>query len=181
MCKPLLVAALLLAAACGSSGGSSGGSSSGSTPSPQRVASVDACSLVTASEASSAVGSPLTNLTAEGGGVQMPGLCIYGASGSSSTVFVYAQVYPDATTANAVQPNQVAGALAGQLGVTNAHAVSGIGDKAFEYTASGSAGSGMAIFVFRYNVVMMLAVDPTSDSSTIEKLARTAVGRLVVS
>ena len=55
-----------------------------------------------------------------------------------------------------------------------------IGDKAFEYTASGSAGGGIAIFVFRYNVVMMIAVDPTSTPSTIEQLARTAVGRLVL-
>lgn len=109
----------------------------------------------------------------------MPGLCVYGASGSTSSVFVFAQVYPDATAANAVQPDQVAAALAGQLGVSNAHSVKGIGDKAFEYTASGSAGGGIAIFVFRYNVVMMIAVDPTSDPSKIEQLARNAVGRLV--
>jgi hypothetical protein len=177
---PILLAAILLAAACGSSSATS----SGSTPTPAvsrapHVASVDACKLVTADEASAAVGSPLTNLAATGGGVQIPGACIYGASGSSSAVFVYAQVYPDATAADAVQPDQVAAILAGQLGVTNAHSVSGIGDKAFEYSAAGSAGGGMAIFVFRYNVVMMIAVDPTSSSSTIEQLARTAVGRLV--
>jgi hypothetical protein len=173
------LAAVLLAAACGSPTGSS----SGTTPTPTlnkalHVASVDACTLVTASEASAAVGSPLTDLGATGG-VQIPGACIYGASGSSSVVFVYAQVYPDATTANAVQPDQVAAALAGQLGVTNAHSVTGVGDKAFEYTASGTAGGGIAIFVFRYNVVMMIAVDPTTNSSTVEQLARTAVSRLV--
>jgi hypothetical protein len=66
------------------------------------------------------------------------------------------------------------------MGVSNAHQVTGIGDKAFEYTASGSAGGGIAIFVFRYNVVLMIAVDPTSTPSTIEQLARTAVGRLVI-
>jgi hypothetical protein len=173
------LAAVLLAAACGSPTGSS----SVTTPTPTlnkalHVASVDACTLVTASEASAAVGSPLTDLGATGG-VQIPGACIYGASGSSSVVFVYAQVYPDATTANAVQPDQVAAALAGQLGVTNAHSVTGVGDKAFEYTASGTAGGGIAIFVFRYNVVMMIAVDPTTNSSTVEQLARTAVSRLV--
>ncbi len=174
-----LLAAVLLATACGSSGDTS----SGSTPSPKgalHVTAVDACTLVTANEASAAVGSPMTNLGATGG-AQVPGACIYGASGSSSTVFVYAQVYPDATTANAVQPNQVAAALAGALGVSNAHQVNGIGDKAFEYTASGTAGGGLAIFVFRYNVVMMIAADPTSDSGTIEQLARTAVSRLVAS
>jgi hypothetical protein len=30
-----------------------------------------------------------------------------------------------------------------------------------------------------YNVVMLIAVDPTSTPSTIEQVARTAVGRLV--
>jgi hypothetical protein len=45
--------------------------------------------------------------------------------------------------------------------------------------ASGSAGGGIAIFVFKYNVVMLIAVDPTSTPSAIEQLARTAVGRLV--
>ncbi len=142
------------------------------------MASVDACTLITANEASAAVGSPVTNLGATGG-VQIPGACIYGASGSSSVVFVYAQVYPDATTANAVQPDQVAAALAGQLGVANAHSVTGIGDKALEYSASGTAGGGLAIFVFKYNVVMLIAVDPTTNSSTVEQLARTAVSRLV--
>ncbi len=177
---PVLLAAILLAAACGSPGGTS---SSGSTPTPtnQKVASVDACTLVTASEASAAVGTPVINLMAEGGGVQIPGACIYGASGSSSSVFVYAQVYPDTTTADAVQPDQIAAILAGQLGVTNAHSVNGIGDKAFEYSATGSAGGGIAIFVFKANVVMMIAVDPTTSSSAIEQLARTALGRLVFS
>jgi hypothetical protein len=181
--KSSLLAGVLLAAACGSSGQTSSGSSPTPAPSTNKalhVATVDACTLVTADEASAAVGSPLTNLAATSP-VQIPGACIYGASGSSSTVFVYAQVYPDATTANAVQPDQVAAALAGQLGVTNAHSVSGIGDKAFEYTASGTAGGGIAIFAFKYNVVMMLAVDPTSNSSTVEQLARTAIGRLVAS
>jgi hypothetical protein len=78
-----------------------------------------------------------------------------------------------------VQPDQVAAALAGQMGITNSHSVTGIGDKAFEYTATGSAGAGIAIFVFKANVVMMIAVDPTSTSGTIEQLARTAVSRLV--
>jgi hypothetical protein len=182
----VVLAMIVMAAACGGStpSGSSGDTSKKSSPTSvsqaQHVAAVDSCTLVTADEASAAVGSPLTNLSASGGGVQMPGLCIYGASGSSSVVFVFAQVYPDATAAGAVQPDQVAAALAGQMGVSNAHQVTGIGDKAFEYTASGSAGGGIAIFVFRYNVVLMIAVDPTSTPSTIEQLARTAVGRLVI-
>lgn len=183
VCKFSLLAAVLLAAACGSSSQTSSGSTPTPTPPSNKalhVATVDACTLVTADEASAAVGSPLTNLAATSP-VQIPGACIYGASGSSSTVVVYAQVYPDATAANAVQPDQVAAALAGQVGVTNAHSVNGIGDKAFEYTATGTAGGGVAIFVFKYNVVMMLLVDPTTNSATVEQLARTAVGRLVAS
>jgi hypothetical protein len=147
---------------------------------PQHVASADACTLVTADDASAAVGSPLTNLAAAGG-VNIPGACIYGASGSSTAVFVFAQVYPDASTANAVEPDKMAAAFGAQFGVSNAKAVNGIGDKAFEYTATGSAGGGIAIFVFKYNVIMWIIVDPASDPAVIERLARTAVGRLVVS
>ena len=180
----VVVAAILLAAACGGSAATSSSGETSKKASPtvsreQHVATVDACTLVTADEASAAVGTPLTNLGASGGGAQVPGACIYGASNSSSVVFVYAQAYPDATAAQAVQPDQIAAALAGQFGVSNAHAVNGIGDKAFEYSASGSAGGGLAIFVFRYNVVMMIAIDPASNPSTVEQLARTAVGRLV--
>ncbi len=159
---PLLGAALL-AAACG--GPSNTASSSPSpTTSSQHIASVDACTLVTAAEASA--------------GVQIPGACIYGSSESSAGVFVYAQVYPDTTTADAVQPDQIATILAGQLGVANAHSVSGIGDKAFEYTATGSGENGIAIFVFKANVVMMIVVNPTTNSASVEQLARTAVSRL---
>jgi hypothetical protein len=182
-----LVATVLLVMACGGSSDTSSSSSSspnGGRPTlpslEKNVASVDACTLVTQDEASAAVGAPMTNLGSTGG-VQIPGACIYGASGSSDAVFVFAQVYPDTTTADAVQPDTVAAALAGRLGVTNAHTVNGIGDKAFEYGATGTAGGGIAIFVFRYNVVMMIAVDPTSDSGKVEQLARNAVSRLVTS
>jgi hypothetical protein len=187
---PVILAALVLAAACGPTCGSSTSSSGGSTPAtslkatpvvqqPQHVASADACTLVTAEEASAAVGTPVTSLA--GAGVQIPGACIYGASGSSSAVFIFAQVYPDSAAANAVQPDQMAAAFASQFGVSNAKTVNGIGDKAFEYTATGSAGGGIAIFVFKYNVIMWIIVDPASDPSVIERLARTAVSRLVVS
>jgi hypothetical protein len=188
---PVVLAALLLAAACGPTCGSSTSSSSGSTPAtsikatpvverPQHVATVDPCTLVTADEASAAAGSTLTNLAATGG-VQIPGACIYGASDSSTAVLVFAQAYPDASAASAVQPDQMAAAFGAQFGVSNAKTVTGIGDKAFEYTATGAAGGGIAIFVFKYNVIMWIIVDPASDPSVIERLARTAVGRLVVS
>ena len=175
-----LVIACLVAAACGGSSSSTAGSSSEkASPTPTKatqVSSVDACSLVTASEASAATGATLTNLSSSGG-AQIPGACFYGSSGSQSAVIVFAQVYPDSSTADAVAPDQIAAALSGQYGVSNAKAVQGIGDKAFEYTASSSAGGGIAIFVFKANVVLMIIVSPSTDSTKVEGLARTAVGR----
>ncbi len=56
--------------------------------------------------------------------------------------------------------------------------VTGIGDKAFEYTASTQQGGGIAIFVFKANVVIMIVMSPSQDSNAIELVARTAVGRL---
>src|SRR3989442_3211741 len=111
-----LVTVCLLVTACGGSAGSTSNSSTGATPSPTRAAhvnSVDACSLVTASEASAAAGSTVTNLSAAGGG-QTPGICIYGSSDSSASVFVFAQVYPDEMTADSISPEQMAAVLNGQ-------------------------------------------------------------------
>jgi hypothetical protein len=174
-----LLAVCLLMAACGGSASSSSNSSTGATPSPTKSAhvnSVDACTLVTASEASTAAGSTVTNLSASAGG-QTPGICIYGNSDSSASVFVFAQVYPDETTADSISPEQIAAVLNGQMGVTNAKVVHGIGDKAFEYTATSTSGGGIAIFVFKANVVLMIVVSPTTDSAKVEALARTAVSR----
>lgn len=177
------VAAVLLAAACAaptSTASSSPSPSPSHSPSPQLIASVAACSLVTLAEASTAAGLTLNDLAAAG--VTIPGACIYGdTAGSTSTfVFVFAQVYPDATAAGAVDPNQVAAVLSGQLNMSgsNAHLVTGIGDKAVEYTATGSSGSGIVIFVFKTNVVMMIALIPTTNANVVEQLARTAVSRL---
>jgi len=177
--RVIVLAFCLLLAACGGSATSTSNSSAGVTPSPTqaaRVNSVDACTLVTAAEASAAAGSTVTNLSAGAGG-QTPGICVYGSSDSSASVFVFAQVYPDATTADSISPEQMAAVLNGQMGVANAKVVTGIGDKAFEYTATSSAGGGIAIFVFKANVVLMIAVSPTTDSTKVEALARTAVGR----
>jgi hypothetical protein len=178
--------ALLLLAACGDSSSSAANGTNSEdqhspSPSPvQHVASVDACSLITADEASKATGATLTNLAGTGG-VSIPGACIYGASESSASVFVYAQVYADASAANAVQADQIAAALAGRIAFSDAHPVSGIGDKALEYTATGSGGSGLAMFVIKANAVILLSVNPDTDSSVIENLARGALSRLVYS
>jgi len=168
--------AVLVAICAISACGGSSSSSSSSSPSPSLIASVDACSLVTAAEASAAAGATLTNIA----GVSTPGTCFYGEQGGSAGVFVYAQVYRDAATANAVTAQQISAALGAQVGngATSGKEVSGIGDKAFEFTAAGNAGNGMAIIVFKANVVMMILVDPSTSPGTIEKLAKTAVSRL---
>jgi hypothetical protein len=93
-------------------------------------------------------------------------------------VFVYAQAYPDASSADSISPDQMAAAFQGQFGITNAKSVTGIGDKAFEYTSTSSGGSGVVIFVFKSNVVMFIVVSPTTDSTKVEALARIAVGNL---
>jgi stage V sporulation protein SpoVS len=90
---------------------------------------------------------------------------------------IFAQVYPDSTTATAVSPEQIAAALNGAYGVSNAKPVSGIGDKAVEYTLTG-AQAGTVIFVFKSNVVLVIVVTPAPSSTAIEGLARTAAGRL---
>jgi hypothetical protein len=129
-----------------------------------------------ATDASTAAGSTLTNPGS--GGPQIPGACVYTSSESASSVVVFAQVYPDSTTAQGVSPEQIAAALNGAYGVNNAKPVSGIGDKAVEYTLSG-AQNGTVIFVFKSNVVLMIVMTPApSNPTAIEDLARTAAGRL---
>jgi len=94
-------------------------------------------------------------------------------------VIVYAQVLADQAAADAMQPDQIIAALGGQVGVSNAKTVTGIGDKAFEYTSnSTTSGAGVAIFVFRYNVVLMIVMGPSTDSNAIEAMAKAAVDRI---
>ena len=174
-----LVAMSLLAAACGSSTTDNSPAPTPSPSGPALITSVDACKLVTDADASAATGSTMTNM-ASSGGVSIPGACIYSNSDNSATVLVFAQTYPDATTADSVSADQIAAALQGQYGISNSRAVTGIGDKAFEYTATGTtaSSSGEAIFVFKSNVVFMILMSPSTDAGKVEGLARTAVGRL---
>lgn len=128
---PALLAGLLFISACGGPSPSA----SAASPSPSKealITSVNACQLVTATEASTAVGTTVTNVSASSG-ISIPGACVYVSADGASTVFVYAQTYPDANTADAVSADQVAAALNGQYGISDAKSVSGIGDKAFEY------------------------------------------------
>jgi hypothetical protein len=173
----LLAAAGLFVGACGSTSPSSTSSASPSpTPTPKvtLITSVNACTLVAAADASTAAGTTVSNLA----GTSVPGACIYGSSDGATTVVVFAQAYADVGSANAVSPEQMAAALNGAYGIANAKVVSGIGDKAVEYSLTGAASGGVVIFVFKSNVVIMIAVSPAADPSAVEQLARTAVGRL---
>ena len=176
----LAATAALLLAGCGSTNSSS---SSGSTSSPSAsptkaglIAKADACTLVTADDASAAVGTTVTNMS---GGAATAGICAYGTADGQATVIALAQVYPDSTTAGNVSPQQLSAALNGAYGIGTAKVVTGIGDKAVEYSLNAASGtSGIVIFVFKANVVLMIAITPTSDSTKIEQLARTAIGKL---
>lgn len=180
MKKLVLAIATFALCACGSSStGSAGGTSPSPSPSEQHIASVDACSLVTTAEASAAAGATLTNFTASLPQA-IPGVCFYGEQNGSSGVIVYAQVYPDTATADNVTAAEFSAGLQAQIGsgATSAKEVSGIGDKAYEFTSNGSAGAGIAIIVIKANVIFMIAVDPSTSPGTVEGLAKTAVGRL---
>src|SRR6202035_4601766 len=110
--------------------------------------SVDACTLVTATDASTAAGTTVANMGATSG-VTIPGACFYLSSDGKTTVLIFAQAYPDTTTAQAVSPETIAAGInVGAGGVTNAKPVSGIGDKAVEYS---SGTDGTVIFVFKSN------------------------------
>jgi hypothetical protein len=172
----VVAAAGLLIGACGSTSSSSSESHSPS-PSPQAklISNVDACKLVTATDASTAAGTTVTNLSS---GAQVAAACLYGSSDGTTSVEVFAEAYPDSTTARAISPEQIAAAINSGAGVANAKAVSGIGDKAVEYSLTTPGASGIVIFAFKSNVVVMIAVTPASDPTKIEQLARTAVGNL---
>ena len=176
----LVAAAGLLIGACGSSNSPSASSSGSHSPSPSSqatlISNVDACKLVTASDASTAAGATVTNFG--GAGATPTGACIYASSDGTASVIVFAQAYPDSTSAEAVSPAQIAAAINNGAGVTNAKAVTGIGDKAVEYSTTAGGGNGSVIFVFKSNVVMMIAVTPAPSSTALEQLARNAVGKL---
>jgi hypothetical protein len=176
-----LVAAVgLLVAACGASNSPSASSSSSSgshtaSPSAKLISNVDACTLVTTADASTATGTTVASLSS---GAQIPGACLYGSSDGTTSVVVFAEAYPDSATADAISPEQIAAAINSGAGVANAKAVSGIGDKAVEYSMTSSSANGIVIFAFKSNVVVMIAVTPAIDPTKIEQLARTAVGKL---
>ena len=181
-CLVFAVAAMFLAG-CGSSSTAAFSPS----PSPSAKASgssskangVDPCALVTAGDASSAAGKQVANLVSMGAPV-IPGACFYGTQKGTASVFVYTQVYRDAATAGAVTVEEFQSAVSSQIGQSSKDSkdVGGIGDRAYEFTVKNKSGSGIAILVFKGNVVFLIALDPTNNESAVENLAKTAVTRL---
>jgi len=177
------LAAVAISACGGPSSGST--SSSQSTPTPAKQASKnltlpDICTLVTTDDAAKIWNVDKTQVMNMGSAAGA-GLCIYGNQASPQDgLLVIGQSYPDATSAQAVQPEQLAAIYSRLYGISNAKSVSGIGDKAFEYTTTSAAtgSSGAAIFVFKANILIMIILSPASDTSGVESLARTALSRL---
>jgi hypothetical protein len=124
-----------------------------------------------------ATGTTVTNLAGTSG-ASIPGACFYSTADGSTSVLVFGEVYPDASTAAAVSPETMAAMMNGSVGIANAKVVNGIGDKAVEYTTTSSSGNGAVIFVFKSNVVIFIALTPAPDTTGVEKLATIAVGRL---
>jgi hypothetical protein len=168
----------LLVFACGSSNSSSKASV---TPSPSAkaklITTVDACTLVTAADASAATGVTVTDIGAASG-TQTSGSCLYGSADFTTSVIVVAQVYPSASSAASISPEKLAAALKGVNASGTAKIVTGIGDKAVEYTFASSGTGGTMIFVFKSNVVITIIITPSTDPTAVESLARTAVSRL---
>jgi hypothetical protein len=184
----LLAVVGLVFSSCGSCGSPTSSSTSSNspeshspTPSPKAtlISKVDACMLVTIADVLTATGLTVTSLAGTSG-ASIPGACFYATADSSTTVLVFAQTYPDASSAAAVSPETMAAALNGAVGIANAKVVNGIGDKAVEYTSTSGAGSGAVIFVFKSNVVLFIDITPitATDTTGLEKLATIAVGKL---
>ena len=171
-------AVAVLAAGCGESGGTSSTSSPTPSPSPSptptpavHIAAVDACALVSAAAAATAFGGTFQS---SGGS----GICTYSGS-NGTTMVIFGEVLPDSSTADAVQPQQLAASFNGAYTISNSKALPGTGDKAIEYTASSNGQTGTVIFIFKANVVLMMIVQPApTDTTSFESLAKAAADGL---
>lgn len=179
----VIVAAATSIAACASSAVASNTTAPSASPSAgasqAKAQAPDPCSLVTANEASAAAGKTLVNDVSIGA-ARITGGCFYGARGTSTGVYVYMQVFPNAAIANGVTVKQFQTVMSGQLGnaTGDARELGGFGDRAYEFTAKGNAGTGIAIVVFKGNVVFLVALEPSSSSSPVQGLARMAASRV---
>lgn len=106
-------------------------------------------------------------------------MCTYASADGTQSLLVFGEVLPDASAAAQVQPDQLAQQYNAAYGITNAKTLSGVGDKAVEYSLNSGAQTGTIIFIFKSNVVLMLILQPTpSDTSGLEKLAKAAADNL---
>jgi hypothetical protein len=175
-CTGVLAASALMAAACGSAndpapGGPShpASSSSASTQTSSPAATpgnsvADACSLITAGQASTALGQETGAGASSGSG----GQCTYTASAGDLTVI--ATQYPDGSTAGSSFNGTRTAAMGGVPGFQD---VSGIGDHAF------LTSTGLIEFVKGSVVVIIQALgtgNPTAGMMT--SLGQAAAGRL---
>jgi hypothetical protein len=192
--RPRIVSALavlgaMVFVACGGSGSSSTASSQ-SSPSPilntthttKNLTLPDVCTLVTADDVAKIWNVDKSQVATVSTG-SASGLCLYGlnsASNAQNGLLILGQSYPDAATAQAVQPDQLSSLYSQFYGISNARSVSGIGDKAFEYNTTSTAGGtpGAAIFAFKSNILLMIILSPASDTTGVESLAKTALSRL---
>ena len=171
------LAAAALSACGGSSNntagsGSTSPSASSSSSSGPHIATIDACSVVTADLAQQDLG-----VAFQGSGAAT--VCTYASANGSESLLVFGEVLPDASAAAQVQPDQLAHQFNGAYGITNAKTLSGIGDKAVEYSLNSGGQSGTIIFIFKSNIVLMLILEPTpGDTSGFEKLAKAAADNL---
>lgn len=106
-------------------------------------------------------------------------VCTYANSDGTKQLLVFGEVLPDASTAQQIQPDQLASSFNTGYGLTGAHQLNGIGDKAVEASVTAGAQTGTIIFIFKSNVVMMLILEPApADTTGFEKLAKDAADNL---
>lgn len=177
----LALAAVTVLAGCGGSSTSSNSSSSATptpTPSPAQSSAsvsptpVDACSIVMASDVAASLGAGFTST-----GAAIPGTCFYTSADGTVRVIVYAQVYANAASANAVSAQQLAASL-NLSGLGSAKALTGIGANAVEYSGGSASGNSIVIFLIKNNVTLLIDVMPASSASAVEQLATAAAGHL---
>jgi len=175
----VLIAAATAISACGTTPSANVVPSASPAHASAKITHLDPCAMVTASEASTATGKTLANSVSLGSS-PIPGGCFYRSKSNPAVVFVYAQVYPDTATANAVTVAQFASAMSSMLSASTSDpkAISGIADKASEFEIKVGSGQGLAVIVFKNNVVFVIAMAPTSTESVVEGLAKTAASRL---
>ena len=185
----LVIAALAIAMLVAGCASSSSSSSSTPTPAgspatspspattPTSITALSACSLVTAAEASTAAGTTLQNLAGTTGSPSVVG-CIYGSPTVRTAVFIFTHVFADAASAGAADTQAFIAAQNKKNTVSSARPLTGIGDKAVEYTLTNGGVVGTVIVFVKANVLVLIGLTPSPAESAIQGLAGTAAGRI---